>query len=140
METGDRLMAYWLFKSEPSVWGWDDQVAKGDAGEEWDGVRNYQARNFMRAMEVGDLGFFYHSQKEKSVVGIVEVITTAHPDSTTTDERWECVDIKALRAFEKPVTLDDIKNDERLAEMVLVKNSRLSVQPVTADEWQIICT
>ena len=133
-------MAYWLFKSEPSVWGWEDQVAKGDAGEEWDGVRNYQARNFMRAMEVGDLGFFYHSQKEKSVVGIVEVITTAHPDSTTTDERWECVDIKALRAFEKPVTLDDIKNDERLAEMVLVKNSRLSVQPVTADEWQIICT
>ena len=132
-------MAYWLFKSEPSVWGWDDQVAKGEAGEEWDGVRNYQARNFMRAMEVGDLGFFYHSQKEKSVVGIVEVITTAHPDSTTTDERWECVDIKALRAFEKPVTLDDIKNDERLAEMVLVKNSRLSVQPVTADEWQIIC-
>ena len=132
-------MAYWLFKSEPSVWGWDDQVAKGDAGEEWDGVRNYQARNFMRAMEVGDLGFFYHSQKEKSVVGIVEVITTAHPDSTTTDERWECVDIKALRAFEKPVTLDDNKSDERLAEMVLVKNSRLSVQPVTADEWQIIC-
>ena len=132
-------MAYWLFKSEPSVWGWDDQVAKGEAGEEWDGVRNYQARNFMRAMEVGDLGFFYHSQKEKSVVGIVEVITTAHPDSTTTDERWECVDIKALRAFEKPVTLDDIKSDERLAEMVLVKNSRLSVQPVTADEWQIIC-
>ena len=132
-------MAYWLFKSEPSVWSWDDQVAKGNAGEEWDGVRNYQARNFMRAMEVGDLGFFYHSQKEKSVVGIVEVITTAHPDSTTTDERWECVDIKALRAFEKPVTLDDIKSDERLAEMVLVKNSRLSVQPVTADEWQIIC-
>ena len=133
-------MAYWLFKSEPSVWSWDDQVAKGNAGEEWDGVRNYQARNFMRAMEVGDLGFFYHSQKEKSVVGIVEVITTAHPDSTTTDERWECVDIKALRPFEKPVTLDDIKGDERLAEMVLVKNSRLSVQPVTADEWQIICT
>ena len=132
-------MAYWLFKSEPSVWSWDDQVAKGDVGEEWDGVRNYQARNFMRAMEVGDLGFFYHSQKEKSVVGIVEVITAAHPDSTTTDERWECVDIKALRAFEKPVTLDDIKGDERLAEMVLVKNSRLSVQPVTDDEWQIIC-
>ena len=132
-------MAYWLFKSEPSVWSWDDQVAKGNAGEEWDGVRNYQARNFMRAMEVGDLGFFYHSQKEKSVVGIVEVITTAHPDSTTTDERWECVDIKAVRPFEQPVTLDDIKGDERLAEMVLVKNSRLSVQPVTADEWQIIC-
>jgi predicted RNA-binding protein with PUA-like domain len=133
-------MRYWLFKSEPSVWGWHDQVAKGDAGEEWDGVRNYQARNFMREMSVGDLGFFYHSQKEKSVVGIVEVCAAAHPDSTTDDERWDCVDIKAVRAFEMPVTLDQIKADERLAEMVLVRNSRLSVQPVTADEWLTICT
>ena len=132
-------MAYWLFKSEPNVWGWDDQTAKGDLGEEWDGVRNYQARNFMRTMEVGDLGFFYHSQKEKSVVGIVEVIAAAHPDSTTDDDRWECVDIKAVRPFESPVSLDDIKTDERLSKMVLVNNSRLSVQPVTADEWQIIC-
>lgn len=132
-------MAYWLFKSEPSTWSWDDQVAKGDAGEEWDGVRNYQARNFMRDMAVGDLGFFYHSQKEKAVVGIVEVITAAHPDSTTDDERWECVDIKAVRPFEDAVTLDQIKADERLAEMILVRNSRLSVQPVTSDEWQIIC-
>jgi predicted RNA-binding protein with PUA-like domain len=132
-------MPYWLFKSEPSVWGWDDQVAKGDAGEEWDGVRNYQARNFMRAMAVGDLGFFYHSQKEKSVVGIVEVITAAHPDSTTEDDRWECVDIKAVRPFKTPVSLDDIKADERLTDMVLVKNSRLSVQPVTDAEWQVIC-
>ena len=132
-------MAYWLFKSEPSTWGWSDQQAKGDAGEEWDGVRNYQARNFMRDMAMGDLGFFYHSQKEKSVVGIVEVIATAHPDSKTDDERWECVDIKAVRPFETPVTLDDIKTDERLAEMILVKNSRLSVQPVSEDEWNIIC-
>ena len=132
-------MAYWLFKSEPSVWGWDDQVAKGEAGEEWDGVRNYQARNFMREMRLGDLGFFYHSQKEKSVVGIVEVCAEAHSDSTTEDDRWECVDIKAVRPFEIPVTLDDIKADERLAEMVLVRNSRLSVQPVTAEEWKIIC-
>ena len=132
-------MRYWLFKSEPNTWGWDDQVAKGDVGEEWDGVRNYQARNFMREMEIGDLGFFYHSMKEKSVVGVVEVIATAHPDSTTDDPRWECVDIKAVKPVETPVSLDQIKADPRLSDMVLVKNSRLSVQPVTEDEWQIIC-
>ena len=133
-------MRYWLFKSEPSTWSWENQVANGDAGEEWDGVRNYQARNFMREMKVGDRGFFYHSQKEKSVVGIVEVIAEAHQDSTTEDERWECVDIKAIAAVPNPVTLDMIKADERLADMVLVKNSRLSVQPVTEDEWTIITT
>ncbi|SHJ87259.1 Predicted RNA-binding protein, contains PUA-like domain [Shimia gijangensis] len=133
-------MAYWLFKSEPNTWGWQDQIAKGDVGEEWDGVRNYQARNFMRAMEIGDRGFFYHSMKEKSVVGIVEVIATAHPDSTTDDPRWECVDIKAVETVPTPVTLDQIKADPRLTEMVLVKNSRLSVQPVTNEEWQIVCT
>jgi len=132
-------MAYWLFKSEPSVWGWDDQVARGDKGEEWDGVRNYQARNFMRDMAVGDLGFFYHSQKEKSVVGIVEVCAAAHPDSTTDDERWECVDIKAVRPFAQAVTLDMIKAEEALADMVLVRNSRLSVQPVTDTEWKAVC-
>ena len=132
-------MKYWLFKSEPSTWSWDQQVAKGDTGEEWDGVRNYQARNFMREMSVGDLGFFYHSQKEKSVVGTVKVIAEAHPDSTTDDERWECVDIKAVEAARTPVSLDQIKADERLADMVLVNNSRLSVQPVTADEWRIVC-
>lgn len=132
-------MAYWLFKSEPSVWSWDDQVAKGDTGEEWDGVRNYQARNFMREMAIGDLGFFYHSQKEKSVVGIVEICAAAHPDSTTDDERWECVDIKAVRPFDRPVSLEEIKAEETLNNMVLVNNSRLSVQPVTAAEWQRIC-
>ena len=132
-------MAYWLFKSEPSTWGWGDQVAKGDAGEEWDGVRNYQARNNMRLMAIGDLGFFYHSQKEKSVVGIVEVCALAHPDSTTDDARWDCVDIKAVKSLPKPVTLDQCKADDRLADMVLVNNTRLSVQPVTKDEWQIIC-
>jgi len=132
-------MKYWLFKSEPSTWSWDQQVAKGDTGEEWDGVRNYQARNFMREMSVGDLGFFYHSQKEKSVVGTVKVIAEAHPDSTTDDERWECVDIKAVEAARTPVSLDQIKADERLADMVLVNNSRLSVQPVTAEEWRIVC-
>lgn len=132
-------MAYWLFKSEPSTWGWDDQVAKGDVGEEWDGVRNYQARNFMREMKVGDRGFFYHSQKERAVVGIVEVIAEAHPDSKTDDPRWECVDIMAVRSFLEPVSLDQIKADPRLEDMVLVKNSRLSVQPVTRAEWQVIC-
>ena len=132
-------MRYWLFKSEPSTWGWDDQVAKGDTGEEWDGVRNYQARNFMREMALGDLGFFYHSQKEKSVVGVVEVCALAHPDSSTDDDRWECVDIKAVKGVKTPVTLDMIKADPRLADMILVKNSRLSVQPVTEQEWKIVC-
>jgi predicted RNA-binding protein with PUA-like domain len=132
-------MRYWLFKSEPSVWGWNDQAAKGEDGEEWNGVRNYQARNFMREMEVGDLGFFYHSQDEKAVVGIVEVINPAHPDSTTDDPRWECVDIKAVKPVKTPVTLEQIKADPRLTEMVLVRNSRLSVQQVTAEEWRIVC-
>jgi predicted RNA-binding protein with PUA-like domain len=132
-------LQYWLFKSEPSTWSWDQQVAKGDIGEEWDGVRNYQARNFMLQMNIGDLGFFYHSQKDKEIVGIVEVCANAHPDSTTDDARWECVDIRAVKPMQIPVTLEQIKLDPRLAEMVLVKNSRLSVQPVTAKEWAIIC-
>ncbi len=132
-------MRYWLFKSEPSTWSWDEQVAKGDAGEEWDGVRNYQARNHMREMALGDRGFFYHSQSEKAVVGIVEVCATSHPDSTTDDERWDCVDIRALRPMAQPVTLEQIKADPALADMVLVKNSRLSVQPVTEAEWARIC-
>ena len=132
-------MRFWLFKSEPSAWSWADQVAKGEAGEEWDGVRNYQARNFMREMAVGDRGFFYHSQTEKAVVGTVEVIAQAHPDSTTDDSRWECVDIRALEAAQTPVTLDAIKADPRLSQMVLLRNARLSVQPVTAEEWRIIC-
>lgn len=131
-------MQYWLFKSEPSTWSWDQQVAKGDIGEEWDGVRNYQARNFMLQMNIGDLGFFYHSQKDKEIVGIVEVCANAHPDSTTDDARWECVDIRAVKPMNIPVTLEQIKTDTRLSEMVLVKNSRLSVQPVTAEEWAII--
>lgn len=132
-------MAYWLFKSETSTWSWDDQLAKGEEGEEWDGVRNYQARNHMRDMKIGDRGFFYHSQKDKEIVGIVEVIAEAHPDSTTDDERWECVDIKAVQSLESPVTLEDVKAEPRLAEMVLVNNTRLSVQPVRDDEWRLIC-
>lgn len=131
-------MRHWLFKSEPNAWGWDDQVAKGEVGEEWDGVRNYQARNNMREMKLGDLGFFYHSVDEKRVVGIVEVCKEIHPDSTTDDPRWECVDIKAVRPVKNPVTLDMCKNDPRLADMVLVNNTRLSVQPVTEAEWNVV--
>ena len=132
-------MAYWLFKSEPDVFGWDDLTAKGNAGEEWDGVRNYQARNNMRAMKVGDKGFYYHSRSGLEIVGIVEVCAEAHQDSTTEDERWDCVDVRAVRPFARPVSLDMIKADGRLDEMVLVKNSRLSVQPVTVAEWSIVC-
>ncbi|MBM1220758.1 EVE domain-containing protein [Ponticoccus sp. SC2-23] len=132
-------MAYWLFKSEPDVWGWDDQVARGDAGEEWDGIRNYQARNNMREMKIGDQGFFYHSRSGLEIVGIVEVCKESHPDSTTDDPRWDCVDIRAVRPMNRPVTMAEIKADPRLADMVLVRNSRLSVQPVTEEEWQIIC-
>ena len=132
-------MRYWLFKSEKSTWSWEDQQARGDAGEEWDGVRNYQARNFMREMKLGDRGFFYLSQNEKAVVGVVEVIAEAHPDSTTDDQRWECVDIKAICSVKTPITLEMIKADARLSEMVLVRNSRLSVQPVSDKEWRIIC-
>lgn len=132
-------MNYWLFKSEPNTWSWEDQKAKGKKGEEWDGVRNYQARNFMREMKKGDLGFFYHSVKEKRIVGIVEVLREAHPDSTTDDERWECVDVKAVVDIPEPVSLDDVKAEEKLNDMVLVNNSRLSVQPVTKAEWKLIC-
>ncbi|HBM61353.1 MAG TPA: EVE domain-containing protein [Citreicella sp.] len=132
-------MRFWLFKSEPSAWSWQDQLAKGDAGEEWDGVRNYQARNVMREMTVGDRGFFYHSQSEKAVVGIVEVIAESHPDSKAEDPRWDCVDIKAVKPLPRPVTLDQIKAEPDLAGMALVKQARLSVQPVTADEWAKVC-
>ena len=131
-------MRYWLFKSEPSTWSWDQQKAKGQAGEEWDGVRNYQARNFMREMAVGDHGFFYHSQKDREIVGIVEVCAESHPDSTTDDDRWDCVDIRAVADMAEPVSLDEIKAEPRLSEMVLVKNSRLSVQPVNEEEWRIV--
>jgi predicted RNA-binding protein with PUA-like domain len=132
-------MAYWLFKSEPDVWGWDHQLARGDAGEEWHGVRNYQARNNMRAMKVGDLGFFYHSNIGKAVVGIVEVCRESLPDSTTEDPRWDCVMIRAVRPFARQVTLEDCKVEPGLEKMVLVNNTRLSVQPVTPEEWRIVC-
>lgn len=132
-------MAYWLFKSEPDAWSWNQQVATGAAGEEWSGVRNYQARNNMRAMKVGDLGFFYHSNVGKEIVGIVEVCISSAPDSTTDDPRWECVHICAVRPLPHPVTLETCKAEPQLADMALVKTSRLSVQPVTEAEWRVVC-
>ena len=132
-------MNHWLFKSEPDAWSWDQQVAKGAAGEEWTGVRNYQARNNMRAMRKGDLGFFYHSNQGKEIVGIVEVIATSHPDSTAGDPKWDCVDIKAVKPLPRPVSLEQARQEPGLKDMVLVNNTRLSVQPVSAAEWRLIC-
>jgi len=131
-------MSHWLFKTEPDTWSWDDQLGKGDAGQEWDGVRNFQARNNMKAMKIGDLGFFYHSGAAKEIVGIVEVIAEAHPDSTADGAKWQCVDIRAVEPLPKPVSLDAAKAEPRLKDMVLVRNSRLSVQPVTEEEWRIV--
>lgn len=132
-------MAKWLFKSEPDVFGWPHQLAKGDAGEEWTGVRNYQARNNMRAMKVGDLGFFYHSNIGKEIVGIVEIIRESAPDSTSDDARWDCVMVKAVQALPRAVSLEACKVEPGLEAMALVNNTRLSVQPVTAEEWRIVC-
>lgn len=132
-------MAYWLFKSEPSAWSWDQQVAAGAKGAEWDGVRNYQARNNMRAMKKGDLGFFYHSVGDKEVVGIVKVVVEAHPDSTDGSGTWDCVDVAAVKPLPEPVSLEHVKAEPSLKDMVLVKYARLSVQPVKAAEWKKIC-
>jgi predicted RNA-binding protein with PUA-like domain len=132
-------MAHWLLKSEPDCWSWDQQKAEGAKGAEWDGVRNYQARNVMRAMRRGDLAFFYHSGDERRAVGIVKVVTEAHPDSTDGSGAWECVDVAAVKDLPRPVTLAEIKAEQSLKDMVLVKNSRLSVQPIAEQEWGIIC-
>ena len=133
-------MNHWLFKSEPFKWSFTQQKAAGEKGTQWDGVRNYQARNFMRAMALGDRGFFYHSNEGLEIVGIVEVCALAHPDSTTDDPRWECVDLRALADVPKPVSLKTVKATESLARMSLVTSMRLSVQPVTPEEWAIVCT
>jgi predicted RNA-binding protein with PUA-like domain len=132
-------MAFWLFKSEPDVFSFAQLMEKGSAGEEWTGIRNYQARNNMRAMKLGDKGFYYHSNIGKAVVGIVEVCKLIHPDSTAEIPAWECVDVRAIKAMKRDITLDEIKTIKSLSEMVLVKNSRLSVQPVLPEEWIIIC-
>ncbi len=132
-------MNYWLIKSEPGTWSWQDQLARGDAGEHWDGVRNYQAANNMKAMKIGDKAFFYHSVKEKRIVGIVEIIREYYPDHTDPSGRFGMVDVRAVETLPNPVTLADIKQDERLADMPLLKQSRLSVQPVSPEAWRIIC-
>lgn len=132
-------MAYWLFKSEPFKFSWEMLKAKGDAGEQWDGVRNYLARNNMRAMKIGEKGFFYHSNEGLEVVGICEVCALAHHDTTTEDPRWECVDIRAVQDMPKPVSLKDVKANPALSNMSLVTSMRLSVQPVTAEEYLEVC-
>ncbi|QDH17264.1 EVE domain-containing protein [Swingsia samuiensis] len=126
-------MAYWLIKSEPEAFSWAEQVSNDV--EPWTGVRNYQARNNLVAMRHGDLALFYHSVSEKSIVGVVEVVKEAYPDPTTDDERWKCVDVKAKGAFAHPITLKEIKADPELSEMALLKQSRLSVAPVTEKEF-----
>ena len=133
-------MAYWLFKSEPNTWSWDQQVQKGDQGEGWDGVRNYQAANNMKAMSIGDLGFFYHSVKEKRIVGIVDVIAPYHPDPTDASGRFGMVTIRAIAPMVQPVTLAEIKAEESLADLALVRQARLSVVPVSTAEWNYILT
>lgn len=131
-------MAHWLMKSEPDVFGWDDLVARGKKGEPWDGVRSYQARNNMMAMKKGEQAFFYHSNEGKAIVGIMEIAAEAHPDSTADDPKWQCVDVRAVRPLKRPVTLAECKAEPRLAGMVLTGNARLSVQPVTDEEWAIV--
>jgi predicted RNA-binding protein with PUA-like domain len=132
-------MAHWLYKSEPSVWSWEQQVAQGDKGTHWNGVRNHVAKQNLMAMKKGEQGFFYHSNEGKAVVGIVEVIREYYPDHTDETGKFGMVDIKAVKAFPRPVTLDDIKKQPGLEKMILVNNSRLSVQPVTDEEWAIVC-
>ena len=130
-------MAYWLFKSEPGAWSWDDQVRDGVA--EWDGVRNYQANNNMLAMRIGDKGFFYHSVDEKRIVGVVEVVKEHYLDPTDRSGRFGMVDVKAVGAVKTPVTLAEMKADPRLENLALLRQSRLSVAPVGDREWKIIC-
>ncbi|WHO82070.1 EVE domain-containing protein [Rhizobium leguminosarum] len=133
-------MAHWLYKSEPASWSWEQQKAAGEKGTEWTGVRNYLARNNMRAMQIGDKGFFYHSNDGLEIVGIVEVCALSHPDSSSKgDPKWDCVDIRAVMDVPKPVTLKDVKASEKLAKMALVTSMRLSVQPVTEEEYLEVC-
>ena len=130
-------MAHWLLKSEPDDWSWAEQVAKGRDGAEWTGIRNFSAQRHLRTMKKGEQAFFYHTGKERAIVGIVKVIAEAHPDST--DSAWRAVDVAAVRQLPTPVSLEQIKANQRLAGMVLARQPRLSVQPVTEAEWQIVC-
>jgi predicted RNA-binding protein with PUA-like domain len=133
-------MAYWLLKTEPESFSWDDQIARGAKGEPWTGVRNYRAREHLKAMKNGDRVFFYHTGDQKQVVGIVEVIRESYPDPTDDTGVFRAVDVKAVRPLAKPVTLAAVKANGRLKDMVLARQPRLSVQPVTAPEWRIICS
>jgi predicted RNA-binding protein with PUA-like domain len=133
-------MAYWLMKSEPESWSWQQQVGKGAKGETWSGVRNHQAKLNLMKMKKGDRAFFYHSNVGKDIVGIIEIIREAHPDPTAkAGEPWVAVDVKAVEPLLKPVSIDAIKTEPKLKAMILINNTRLSVQPVTADEWKIVC-
>ena len=131
-------MAYWLLKSEPGTWSWQNQVDKGNEGEGWDGVRNYQASNYMKLMKLDDLCFFYHSVKEKKIIGIVKVIKLYHPDPTDNSYRFGMVTVKAIKTLNKPVTLSQIKGEEKLKDIFLIKQSRLSVMPISDVHWKII--
>lgn len=132
-------MAYWLMKSEPDAFSFEELKALKAQGSAWTGVRNYLARNNMRSMKIGDKIFYYHSNIGLEVVGIAQVCALSHPDSTTEDPRWDCVDIRALCDMPKPVSLKEVKANLRLSKMALVTSMRLSVQPVTTDEWQEVC-
>jgi predicted RNA-binding protein with PUA-like domain len=133
-------MAYWLLKTEPGDYSWDDQVKRGAKGEVWTGVRNFAARTNLKEMKKGDRAFFYHTGDEKQVVGIVEVIAEHHPDPTAKKgEAWVAVDLRALEPMPKPVTLAAVKAEPKLKAMALVKYGRLSVQPVSAEEWKLVC-
>ena len=131
-------MAHWLFKSEPTTWSFDQQIAAGEKGTFWNGVRNHLAKKHLMAMQVGDRGFFYHSNEDKAIVGIVEVIKPYYPDHTDETGKFGMVDVRAVKALENKVTLARIKAEPRLVGMTLVNNSRLSVQPVSDDEWRVV--
>lgn len=132
-------MAYWLLKTEPGSWSWEDQVKAGDAGTCWDGVRNFQASNNMKAMKIGDRCFFYHSVNDKEIVGIVEVIKEYYPDHTDTTGRFGMVDVRVLKPFKNPISLATIKAEPQLSELALIRQSRLSVVPIENAAWQLIC-
>jgi predicted RNA-binding protein with PUA-like domain len=132
-------MPYWLLKTEPDVFGWNDMIKAGAKGDAWTGVRNFTARRHLQAMKKGDRGFFYHTGDEKQVVGIVEVIRESYPDATDEAGKFVCVDVKAVEPLPRPVTLAEIRKETRLKDMVLVQQARLSVQPVTDAEWKAVC-
>lgn len=133
-------MKYWLMKSEPETWSWQQQLDEGETGESWDGVRNHQAAKNMKAMEVGDLAFFYHSGKSREIVGIMEIIKTAYPDPSDEKGKFVMVDVRAKSTLPNPVTLKQVKAEPALQEIALVRQSRLSVMPIDEDAWGILCS